>query len=332
MRTIALAAAVVATGAVCDAQLPEYYKTLNRVVWVVENIDRVRPAWEKIGLSDVRAMTNIQITGQYRGEPVTIYAWQITGRLGNLTVDMIQPAEGQGNAYTRFLGAHGDGILAIVHEVSGRAELDREVARLKAKGVDVLQQVTVPGPAGPIVYTFFDTEPEGKYVVGLAYAQGGLPKPAGPAVVSHFSPVVWDAAAVSRYWESLGFPAFPMQHATARADSRYRGEPLSLAFEVGYQHHTQFRYEWISPPPNPPNIYADFLNRHRREGIQHMGLPVDDLDTSVAAYEKMGYRVSQSGAWGDVGKPGSGRYAYMNTDSAGGIVVELTQSYGEIKR
>jgi hypothetical protein len=63
-----------------------------------------------------------------------------------------------------------------------------------------------------------------------------------------------------------------------------------------------------------------------------MGLPVDDLDKSVAAYEKMGYRVSQSGAWGDVGKPGSGRYAYMNTDSAGGIVVELTQSYGEIKR
>jgi catechol 2,3-dioxygenase-like lactoylglutathione lyase family enzyme len=146
-------------------------------------------------------------------------------------------------------------------------------------------------------------------------------------MVSHFSPVVWDASAVSAYWERLGLPPFPMQHATPRADSRYRDQPLSLAFEVGYQRHTQFRYEWISPPPGPPNIYADFLNKHHREGIQHIGVPVDDLAKSIAAYERLGYRVRQSGAWGDVGKPGSGQYAYMDTDSVGGISVELVQSY-----
>jgi hypothetical protein len=61
---------------------------------------------------------------------------------------------------------------------------------------------------------------------------------AGPPVVSHFSPVVWDAVAVSAYWEKLGCQAFPMQPAAPRADSRYRDKPLSLAFEVGYQRHT----------------------------------------------------------------------------------------------
>ena len=49
-----------------------------------------------------------------------------------------------------------------------------------------------------------------------------------------------------------------------------------FAFDVGYQNYTQFSYEWIAAPENPPNIYADFLKAHR-EGIQHLGMPVDDL-------------------------------------------------------
>ena len=313
--------------ATCAAQLPEFYKTVNRVTWVVGNIDKVRPAWEALGLSGIQEYPNIAMTGQFRGKPITIYAWQITGHLGNLTVDMIQPGEGQANAYTNFLGKHGDGILSIVHEVSSRQALDQEILRMKGKGVAVLQQVTVQGGQSPVTYTYFDTEPEGKFSLGLVFRQGGMPKAAGSAAVSHFGPVVWDGAAVSAYWERLGFPAFPMQHATPREDSRYRGQPLSLAFEVAFQRHTQFRYEWISAPPNPPNIYADFLNKHHREGIQHIGMPVDDLSKAIAAYEKLGYHVHQAGAWGNVGSPGSGQYAYMDTDSAGGISVELIHSY-----
>jgi catechol 2,3-dioxygenase-like lactoylglutathione lyase family enzyme len=324
IRCLAVAVSLVGT---CSAQLPAYYKTVNRVTWVVGNIDKVRAAWEALGLSDIQEYPNIQLVGQFRGQPVTVYAWQITGRLGNLTVDMIQPAEAQANAYANYLGRHGDGILSIMHEVPSRQALEEEIRRMKGKGVEVLQQVTAERGQAPVTYTYFDTEPEGKFAIGLVYAPGGMKTAAGPAMVSHFSPVVWDAAAVSAYWERLGFPAFPMQHATPRADSRYRGQPLSLAFEVGYQRHTQFRYEWISPPPGPANIYADFLNKHHREGIQHIGVPVADLAKSIAAYEKLGYHVHQSGAWGDVGKPGSGQYAYMDTDSAGGISVELVHSY-----
>jgi catechol 2,3-dioxygenase-like lactoylglutathione lyase family enzyme len=315
----------------CPSQLPDYYKTVNRVTWVVGNIDKVRPAWVAMGLSDIHEYPNIQLTGQFRGKPVTIYAWQITGHLGNLTVDMIQPGEGHANAYTNFLGKHGDGILSIMHEVSSQEALEKEILRMKAKGVGVLQQVavqrvTVQRDHVPVTYTYFDTEPEGKFALGLVYGPGIGAAPA-PAVVSHFGAMVWDAAAVSAYWERLGFPAFPMQHATPRPDSRYRDKPLSLAFEVGFQRHTQFRYEWISPPPSPPNIYADFLNKHHREGIQHIGILVEDLPKAIAAYEKMGYHVHQLGAWGDVGKPGSGQYAYMDTDSVGGISVELVHSY-----
>ena len=82
-----------------------------------------------------------------------------------------------------------------------------------------------------------------------------------------------------------------------RDDSRYRGQPLSLAFEVGFQRIGSVSYEWIQPPSTPANIYEDFLKRHG-EGIQHIGMPVDDLSKATAAYEKLGFAVWQAGAWG----------------------------------
>jgi catechol 2,3-dioxygenase-like lactoylglutathione lyase family enzyme len=317
-----LAFAFTAVG-LCSAQLPDHYKTVNRVTWVVENIDKVRPAWAALGLSDVEEHPNIQLVGQFRGSPVTICAWQITGHLGDLTVDMIQPGEGQANAYTDFLAKHGDGILSIMHEVPNRQALEKEILRMKTKGVGILQQVSLRDR----IDTYFDTEQQGKFALGLVLKPEGARVATGPGPVSHFGFVVWDAAAVSAYWERLGFPAFPMQHATPRADARYRDDPLSLAFEVGFQRHTQFQFEWISPPPSPPNIYADFLNRHHREGIQHIGIEVENLANRIEAYKALGYHVHQSGAWGEVGKPGSGHYAYMDTDLVGGVSVELIHRY-----
>jgi len=141
LRLLRCLAVVGLLAAECPAQLPDYYKTVNRVTWVVGNIDKVRQAWEAFGLSDIQEYPNIQLVGQFRGKPVTIYAWQITGRLGNLTVDMIQPAEAQANAYTNFLGRHGDGILSIVHQVrsrqTGAADLERHIGKHREQPLHV---------------------------------------------------------------------------------------------------------------------------------------------------------------------------------------------------
>jgi hypothetical protein len=137
---------------------------------------------------------------------------------------------------------------------------------------------------------------------------------------------VREAEAVAAFWQLLGFPGFTMQHATPREDSRYRGEPLLRSFDVGFRRTGKIRYEWIVPSAEPPNIYVDFLRLHS-EGIQHLGVPVDDLERASAAYEKLGYKVWQSGAWGDVGKAHSGQYKYMDTDSIGGVCVELIHAY-----
>src|ERR1700730_7639359 len=102
LRLLRCLAVAFSLAGMCSAQLAAYYKTVNRVTWVVGNIDTVRPAWEAMGLSDIQEYPNILLVGQFRGKPVTIYAWQITGRLGNLTVDMIQPGEGKANGYAGF--------------------------------------------------------------------------------------------------------------------------------------------------------------------------------------------------------------------------------------
>lgn len=323
LRCIAVLLSLVVT---CSAELPNYYKSINRVTWLVQNIDRVRPAWEALGLSDIQEYPNIKLIGQYHGKPATIYAWQITGHLGNLTVDMIQPAEGQLNAFNDFLGKHGDGIFSIVHEVSSKEEMTKEIQRMRGMGVGVLQQFTVERQNKPITFTYFDTEPQGKFALGLVYWPGGSPSPGTQEMVSHLAPVIRESETVAAFWEKLGFHAFSMEHATPREDSRYRGKPLLLSFDVGFQRLGQISYEWIVPPATPPNIYADFLKLHG-EGIQHVGMPVDDLEKAVAAYEKLGYHVWQSGAWGDVGKKDSGQYDYMDTDAVGGVSVELIHAY-----
>jgi hypothetical protein len=307
-------------------EMPNCYKSVNRVTWLVQNVDLAQQGWIPLGLSDIHQYPDVMLTGEYHGKPVKMWAWEITGQLGNLTVDMIQPAEGQLNAWNDFLGKHGDGIFSIVHEVASQAEMAKEIKRMRALGVGVLQQVSLDRDGKRVTYTYFDTEPEGKFVLGLVYWPGGAPAAGTPGKVSHLAPVIRESESVSAYWQKLGFPAFRMEHATPRQDSAYRGKPLWFAFDVGYQDYDQFSYEWIVAPATPPNIYADFLKAHK-EGIQHLGMPVDDLSKAAADYEKLGYHVWQSGAWGDVGKKDSGQYDYMDTDSIGGVSVELIHAY-----
>jgi Glyoxalase/Bleomycin resistance protein/Dioxygenase superfamily len=323
LSSLALVCALANTG---HAQMPGFYKTVNRVTWLVQNVDLAKQGWVPLGLTDIHEYPDVVFTGQDHGKPVKMWAWEITGHLGNLTVEMIQPAEGQLNAWNGFLGKHGDGIFSIVHEVASQAEMTREISRLRTLGVGVLQQLTVNRDGKQVTYTYFDTEPQGKFVLGLVYWPGGAPPAGSPGKVSHLAPVIRESEPVSAYWQKLGFPAFRMEHATPRQDSTYRGKPLWFAFEVGYQNYDQFSYEWIIPPATPPNIYADFLKKHT-EGIQHLGMPVDDLSKAVANYEKLGYHVWQSGAWGDVGKKDSGQYDYMDTDPIGGVSVELIHAY-----
>jgi catechol 2,3-dioxygenase-like lactoylglutathione lyase family enzyme len=310
------------------AQPPSFYKSVNRITWVVTNIDVVRPAWEAMGLTDIQEYPNIALAVTYKGKPSIVHAWQVTGHIGNLAVDMIQPAEGQLNAYTHFLNKHGDGIFSIVHEVPSEEALKAEIARMKALGVGVLQTAVIPKQGAS--FTYFDTETDGKFSLGLVVRPGGMKaidkgaSGGAAAIVQHFGFVVRDMPPVSAYWQKLGFPAVKMGLIPERADTLYKGKQLLLAHYEGGEKHTQFTYYWVAAPAEPSNIYADYLKRtHGREGIQHIALAVPDLGKAIAAYGQRGYHVEQFSSWGTIDQPGSGTHAYMDTENVGGISAEL---------
>jgi methylmalonyl-CoA/ethylmalonyl-CoA epimerase len=325
IRTPRLAALLISFASLASAASPDFYQRIGHIVWLVHNMDGPLHAWSSLGLSDVHDFGTIALQGEYRGRPLKGQAHMEWGHLGSLAVDMLEPQSGD-NAFDAFLSKHGDGIFSIVYEVASQDEMSREVVRLSTAGVQVLERMRVNTDHGPALFTFLDTEPKGKYVLGLVLWPGGAAPAGASALVSHIALVIREAKPVSDYWEQMGFPAMAVAHASPREDSRYHGMPLLLPFDVGWHRYAKPTFEWIIPPQEPANCYADFLKAHG-EGIHHLGLPVDDLDEAIARYKGLGYGVVQSGAWGDVGKKGSGRYGYMDTDSIGGVTVELTHSY-----
>jgi catechol 2,3-dioxygenase-like lactoylglutathione lyase family enzyme len=325
MRTSRLAALLISVASLAPGASPDIYKRIGHIVWLVNTIDGPLYAWSSLGLSDVHDFGMIALKGEYRGRPIMGHAHMAWGHLGSLAVDMLEPQGGDG-AFNAFLSMHGDGIFSIVYEVASEDEMAREVKRMGEAGVPVLQRTELDTDRGPAVFTFFDTEPKGKYVLGLVRWPGGTAPTTASVLVTHIALVIREAKPVSDYWQQIGFPAMSVAHASPREDSRYHGMPLLLPFEVGWHKYTQPTFEWIIPPQEPANCYADFLRAHG-EGVHHLGLPVDDLDDAIAKYKGLGYNVVQSGAWGDVGKKGSGRYGYMGTDSIGGVTVELIHAY-----
>ncbi|HAQ19166.1 MAG TPA: hypothetical protein DCR40_08040 [Prolixibacteraceae bacterium] len=84
-------------------------------------------------------------------------------------------------------------------------------------------------------------------------------------------------------------------------------------------------YEWCIPVKRPI-VYADHIKLHG-EGIHHLAFSVNDMDKVLNDYESLGYKNSMGGTWGEKGKPGSGRYEYIELEKAGGVTMELLWNY-----
>lgn len=327
MRKFLIAAAVLCSCAY--AQLPDFYKTVDRVTWVVKDLKPVVAGWEAadVPVEDYGVDEHV---ATFRGEQVTVKVRTAAARIGGLIVIWVQPLGGK-NAYTEFLARRGDGVFSLVHRVKSLHELDSEVDRMRSAGANVLQRGLIKDPEdGDLSYVYFDTEREGKYALGAYFHAGEtdeeeLPDTDGPQV-TQFAFVAKDTHAASEYWRKAGFPAMSFTHGTL-TDPVYRGQPGRFDQELGWQRHGKVVYEWILPLKGP-TVYEDAMKVHG-EGFHHFGMDVPDMDKAIAAWKALGYPVSQSGGWGEKGKPGSGRFAYIDTDPIGGVTVELLWSYRE---
>lgn len=311
------------------AQLPEIYKKVDRITWVVENVDQVAAGWKSVGFDQVQpAQTVVLDHTEFRGRQSRSTVKMAAGRIGQVQIRWIQPIDGR-NAYSEFLSRHGSGILSLVHRAPSKESLEAEIKRLMKLGVSVLERGSATSSLGSVTYAYMDTEKEGKYSLGLIYVEGGAAPDAAaqsPAKLrlSQYAFVAGDIRAVSAYWERLGFPQMSITHSPL-SDLVYHGKPGQFDQELGWQRHGEIVYEWIQPLKGP-TAYQDHMKIHG-EGVHHLAFDVTDIDAAAARLSGLGYPVVQSGGWGDKGKPGSGRFAYNDTESIGGAMVEFLWNF-----
>jgi catechol 2,3-dioxygenase-like lactoylglutathione lyase family enzyme len=308
------------------AALPEMYRAVHEVTWVVRDLDQTVAGWRKLGFNDIHVVGNMTFDNvRYRGKSATCVARIAEGFLGDIAVQWIQPAQGD-NAYSDFLARHGTGLFSLMHRAPSREAMRAEVERMSALGVGVLQTESTGESSRASVRTYLDTEPQGKYVLGLIYAPDtdrAVPPPPGRKV-AQFAFTVRELDPVLDYWSRLGFTERSVTHPPLW-DLRYHDRPADFDADLGWQRHGRVVYEWVHPLKGP-TVYIDHMEKHG-EGFHHIAFQVDDLDQEVARWSALGFPFLQGGAWGEKGKPGWGRYAYQNTDAIAGAEVELLWNY-----
>lgn len=308
------------------AELPAGYRSVDSLDWMVSDLDAVAAEWSRLGFS-VNQLGEGRLTVRTPGrEPE---AFPVRVALGNLAgYRVVWMQADSGGRLRKLLESNTDGVLSVNHRLASADEHQQEVARMAGNGVPVVRELelSVAGAARRVDY--LGTRPQGKVTLGLV-AQDRLPYPEPASTKPRFRPsqyafVVRQLEPVSDYWERLGFPAFNITHGPL-TDLEFRGEPGRFDQRLGWQRHGEIVYEWIEPLQGP-TVYEEALEA-RGEGFHHLAFDVEDMDEAIRFFGDHRLECSQSGGWGEAGKPGSGRFAYIDTEGLGGITLELLWNY-----
>ncbi len=128
-------------------------------------------------------------------------------------------------------------------------------------------------------------------------------------------------ASMEHYWRVLGIGPWKV-FTNCPPRVTYHGRPASYRVRVALAHTESMVYELIQYLEGD-SIHRDFLAA-QGEGIEHVGIYVPTLDEPLARLQSQGVSVLQSAD--GLGAKGDGRYAYLDTRSALGVVLELIQA------
>ncbi len=301
------------------AQPAEAYKRVARLLWVVSDVERTADAWRRIGVPvDEAAQAEFRAAGG-----ASHRALMAAGHFSNLRVDWVQPANAAG-PLAAFLRERGEGVYALVYEMPDAAALQGETERYESLGVRPIERGAMVAGAEKSGYVWLDTAAQGKFVLALMTPPPRAPVAGNAMRVSQLAFAVRDPEPVSEYWARLGFPAFTFTRPDL-TDRMYRRRPAGFEMRLGWQRHAQMPFEWIQPLKGP-NVYDDHLAKHG-EGFHHLAFDVEDMDAAIRRWESLGYPMTMSGGWGEHGKAGSGRFAYVDAHAIGGTDIELLWNY-----
>lgn len=130
-------------------------------------------------------------------------------------------------------------------------------------------------------------------------------------------------AAMKRYWETMGIGPWKVRTSAAPPlRSWYHGRPHSYAARLAMAQAGSVTMELLQPLEGE-SIYRDFL-MERGETVHHFGIYVPNLDEALAPYLEMGIPILQRAD--GTGLKGDGRFAYLDTETLLGTVLEVIQA------
>ncbi len=316
-----------------NSQPEEFYSEVSLIIWVVNDVQTVAEGWKNIGFKSIKDQGRMNLNKlTYKSEVTETEVHLYTGYLGGARILWVQPISGT-SAFSEFLKKNGNGVFALLHNVPYQVDLAKEVERLNNAGVKVLQDGQVMVENQPIRMTYMQTGKKGKYVIGFQNESASIfdnykiNNDLGMKF-NQFAFAIKESSSdkVSAYWESLGFPAMQITHGETWGKQYYE-EPADFDMKLGWYRYGNIVYEWCIPL-KAPTVYEDHIKKYG-EGFQHLGFSVPDMDKAIQYFKDRGLKISMSGGWGEKGKAGSGRFAYVDTEGIGGETIELLWSYNE---
>src|SRR4030042_104944 len=140
---------------------------------------------------------------------------------------------------------------------------------------------------------------------------------------AHVSMVVKDMDKAIELLESMGvgpFPPFLGGPGMTFTGKTVRGKPSDYDMDLRFARGDMggLGFELIQPLKGR-SIYDEFLEE-KGEGFHHLAYMVEDIGAEIAEMEKGGFKVIQTGAMPNT------KWAYLDTDKLGGMVIELCQA------
>ena len=309
-------------------KLPECYSHVDQMFWVATDMEQTLEAYKQLGFNQFADLEIVSIDSKNIKSKST--ARLVRANLGGAQVNWIQPMTGN-SVFHEFIRNQGDGAMSLVHRFASSKEMKKEIRRLKDLGVGVAEKMTITAGAAEMEYVFMSTAEKGKYTLGFVHGDQGMEtfedlvaENRNGLKLNQYAFAIEDPEPVSDFWQSLGLPELEIRHPEL-GDPMYYGEPADHELIQGWQRHGDISYEWCIPVKGPI-VYEDHIKLHG-EGIHHLAFSVADMDQVLEDYTGRDFVVSMGGTWGETGKPGSGRYEYIDLEEAGGVTMELLWSY-----
>jgi methylmalonyl-CoA/ethylmalonyl-CoA epimerase len=222
--------------------------------------------------------------------------------LGDCEIELLEPVDPQGGV-ARFLERRGGGLHHISLETD---DIEAEVAGLKERGVELIDQQPRRGLAGLIC--FLHPRAHGGVLVELAQPVEPEECVVGDKRLHHVAVAVRRLEEAAQAWEhNLGLKAERVFQ-PAGWDMRLASLPVGNAFLE------------LAQPLTPDHRLAAFMDE-RGEGMFSLAVEVDDLGSAVAELRGHGAQVSdpEPGAWEGT------RVARIGRESAEGVAIHLLQ-------